>query len=272
MEGNVYEARIDLRQGAHTLVWDTHADVGNAWAHTFVLTFLDHTGEPLLLDGYTLGLYCIRPDGHTVYQVGSVQGDRGWVTLDPACYLCPGRIKITIVLSRGQRIVSMAKIWITIGRMRLDGDPDPAEAVPTLDELQGEVQNLQNLLQIWRQARAEVVQEDPQLPARVELLDEDGHLLFRFYNVKGKPGHGQGVDGAYVDPEGYLQLTSQGEPTGPRLGPFLCLHDGSDGDVQFGGTVRAQSFETKMGPGPFWWQLDEEGAPVLVCLKGEGDV
>ena len=135
----VYKTTIDLRRQQHEIFWDTIANVGDQEAHTFMLDFLDEDGNQLDLTGAGVVLYAIRPDNKTVYMEGTVEGKYAVASLDDTCYAYEGKLRCTLVVSKGNVALSAVRVNINIGIANTDAIVDPGETIPSLAELLAQI-------------------------------------------------------------------------------------------------------------------------------------
>lgn len=73
----------------------------NAYAHAVEVTLLNDDDTPADLTGAGVVATMLRADGRGVFPInGTITGNIAQVILPPACYVVPGRIKLTVNLAK----------------------------------------------------------------------------------------------------------------------------------------------------------------------------
>lgn len=117
---------------------------GDCEAHRFAVC-VTRDGAPIDLTGCEAAGYFIRADGATVLLRGSAEGDTAAVTLDRACYEIPGcfSLVLRVTTPAGARLTVLA-LQGTVARTSTDAVVDPAQVIPSLDDLLAQIAALES--------------------------------------------------------------------------------------------------------------------------------
>lgn len=117
---------------------------GDCEAHRFAAC-VTREGAPVTLAGCEAAGYFIRADGATVLLQGSVENATAAVTLNRACYEVPGCFSLVLRLTSpaGARQTILA-LQGTVARTSTDAVVDPAQVIPSLDDLLAQIAQLES--------------------------------------------------------------------------------------------------------------------------------
>lgn len=136
-----YETTIDLKRPQRDIYWETIANVGDKKAHAFIIHLVEDRIPVDISTGYTVQLLATRHDNNTRYLDGTVVDNAATAELDKSCYEVPGELRCTMVLSKGEDVISAARIFLLIGDKFGEGIVDPSHTVPNLADVIAEIEN-----------------------------------------------------------------------------------------------------------------------------------
>ena len=144
MAAFLYLKDIDLDCDNRVFIWETLANVGDSNAHEFCIG-LRRQNKRIDISGSKVELHVIRPDKSTRTITGTVNAEgRADATCDAACYEQKGKIKCTLVVRKGDEVLSCVQAIIDVGKSYTDTIVDPSGVIPSFDEFLAELEECRN--------------------------------------------------------------------------------------------------------------------------------
>ena len=126
---------INLNTGTvHRTFSQMNISEGDAAANMYGFRLWDNE-YPISLTGATCEGFFIRPDGVTLVIDGVATGNTAWVTLPAAAYAVEGNFTLAIRIAGTGIVGTMRVIDGTVVTTTTDTIADPAEVIPSLEEL-----------------------------------------------------------------------------------------------------------------------------------------
>lgn len=135
--------RQDLKDAIHVQCIPP-GDVFQADANsTLIGVELTDGGEPASLSGYGVAGYCIREDGTTLVQAGTISGNRASIVVPSNALTMVGKLDIVIKLTKNSDRITVLAVSRHVCRTTTDVIDVPEHLVPSLDELLAEIESIE---------------------------------------------------------------------------------------------------------------------------------
>ena len=113
------------------------------YAHVLRLK-LNRSGTAVAWTGLIVTACAVREDGITVLLAGTVSGDTCSITLPYDCYLCPGRLTVTVnTEDTNEQLLTILCMHIIVVKATTDTQTDPNNSFPSLPALDARVTALE---------------------------------------------------------------------------------------------------------------------------------
>ena len=113
------------------------------YAHVLELS-LTRSGTAVAWTGLTVTAYAVREDGTTVLLSGTISGSVCSIELPYDCYLCPGRLTVTVNADNGDELLAICCLHFIVVRATTDTQTDPTQSFPSVQALDARVTALEN--------------------------------------------------------------------------------------------------------------------------------
>ena len=110
------------------------ASVGDRMAHTWNVS-VTRNGAPVDLTGALIAAYMMRENNTRVFLVGQAQGNKATVTFPSVTYAIQGTVDGLMRITRGDNVITVARVRISVGPNLCCEVVDPGEVIPNIEDL-----------------------------------------------------------------------------------------------------------------------------------------